>query len=150
MVLASFPGLPRFYLLFAFTIIHGSRRPGLDPRLTSVVLCRDHVHPKPLTARNKQSQIPWAYFQNMEGPMRLQDWRSVHNIFLRATKFCSSPRVSLAPWELRDYPRANPLCLRRSVAKCLDSCYVKLATNSRPSLAQETWFTSFSGYETMT
>ena len=25
---ASFPGLPRFYLPFAFTIIHGSRRPG--------------------------------------------------------------------------------------------------------------------------
>ena len=99
LVLASFPGLPRFYLLFVFTIIHGSGRPGLDPWLTSVVLCRDHVHPKPLTARNKQSQIPWAYFQNMEGPMRLQDWRSVHNTFLRATKFCSSPRVSLAPWE---------------------------------------------------
>ena len=28
-ILASFPGLPRFYLPFAFTIIHGSRRPVL-------------------------------------------------------------------------------------------------------------------------
>ena len=27
-VLVSFPGLPRFYLLFAFTIIHGSGRPA--------------------------------------------------------------------------------------------------------------------------
>ena len=28
-LLASFPGLPRFYLLFVFTIIHGSRGPVL-------------------------------------------------------------------------------------------------------------------------
>ena len=28
-ILASFPGLPRFYLPFAFTIIHGSGRPVL-------------------------------------------------------------------------------------------------------------------------
>ena len=27
-VLVSFPGLPSFYLLFVFTIIHGSRRPA--------------------------------------------------------------------------------------------------------------------------
>ena len=37
--LASFPGLPRFYLPFAFTIIHGSGRPAFRRSSDSVYYC---------------------------------------------------------------------------------------------------------------